>query len=220
MNIKQSILVAVAVGGLIGISGLADSIITDSSSKAEFQPPSPVQARLVESDAQPTAADPEEWFRKLVAAHSQETGEISLNEMSVLAEIAAATGSTIEQQQRFLRMANEAALASGGISLNQMSEIAGIVATIGGQPPIGLPGRATVGLTGSAATRDYHSGEQEPSYQGSSGVRYRYDLSNPADQVKYSVDPSAQLQDQLRAATDPRVGLDQSLGQRGGGIQR
>lgn len=55
-------------------------------------------------------------------------------------------------------------------------------------------------------------------YRGSSGADYQYDLSNPADQLKYSTDPSAQLQDSV--SIDPRVEMDRSLGQRGGGVQR
>ncbi len=53
-------------------------------------------------------------------------------------------------------------------------------------------------------------------YRGSSGAMYQYDLSNPSDQLRYSVDPGAQLRDEI----DPRVQLDRSLGQYGGGIAR
>ena len=53
-------------------------------------------------------------------------------------------------------------------------------------------------------------------YRGSSGALYQYDLSNPSDQLRYSVDPGAQLRDEI----DPRVQLDRSLGQYGGGVGR
>jgi hypothetical protein len=58
--------------------------------------------------------------------------------------------------------------------------------------------------------------QDDPVYQGSSGALYRYDLSNPGDQLRYSVDPGAQLRDSV----DPRVGIDRSLGQYGGGVER
>lgn len=54
-------------------------------------------------------------------------------------------------------------------------------------------------------------------YRGASGARYRYDLSNPGDQVRYSVDPGAQLRDSI--SVDPKRDLDRSLGQYGGDIQ-
>jgi hypothetical protein len=53
----------------------------------------------------------------------------------------------------------------------------------------------------------------QPMYQGSSGAQYRYDLSNPGDQLMYSVDPGAQLNDSI----NPNVQLDRSLGEYGGG---
>jgi hypothetical protein len=52
-------------------------------------------------------------------------------------------------------------------------------------------------------------------YRGSSGALYNYDLSNPSDQLRYSVDPGAQLRDSINV--DPRIELDRSLGQYGGG---
>jgi hypothetical protein len=53
-------------------------------------------------------------------------------------------------------------------------------------------------------------------YQGSFGTRYKYDLSRPSDQFRYQMDPGAQLRDQIQI--DPRVDLDRSLGQYGGGV--
>jgi hypothetical protein len=53
-------------------------------------------------------------------------------------------------------------------------------------------------------------------YRGSSGALYQYDLSKPTDQLRYGVDPGAQLRDEI----DPRVQLDRSLGQYGGGVGR
>lgn len=55
---------------------------------------------------------------------------------------------------------------------------------------------------------------EQQQYRGTSGATYRYDLSNPGDAVRYQVDPAAQLRDSI----DPRVGIDRSLGQYGGGV--
>jgi hypothetical protein len=55
---------------------------------------------------------------------------------------------------------------------------------------------------------DLEMGSTSPLYRGSSGALYQYDLSNPSDQLRYSVDPGAQLRDSV----DPRVQLDRALG--------
>lgn len=60
--------------------------------------------------------------------------------------------------------------------------------------------------------------DPEYSYQGSSGAKYKYDLNRPGDQIRYSLDPAAQLRDSTNI--DPRRGIDRSLGQQGGGVQR
>lgn len=46
------------------------------------------------------------------------------------------------------------------------------------------------------------------------------DLSKPVDQIYYSVDPSAQLMDELYKPIKPSVELEEFLGQKGGGIQQ
>jgi hypothetical protein len=61
-------------------------------------------------------------------------------------------------------------------------------------------------------------GSTDPVYRGSSGALYQYDLSNPSDQLRYSVDPGAQLRDSINVNT--RVVIDRGLGQYGGGIER
>ena len=60
--------------------------------------------------------------------------------------------------------------------------------------------------------------EQGSGYRGSSGARYRYDLSRPADAIRYSVNPKAQLEYSI--SVDPRREIDASLGQQGAGILR
>jgi hypothetical protein len=55
-------------------------------------------------------------------------------------------------------------------------------------------------------------------YQGPAGTRYQYDLSKPQDQIRYSVDPGAQIRDSI--SVDPRRDLDRDLGRYGGGVRR
>ena len=54
---------------------------------------------------------------------------------------------------------------------------------------------------------------KEYPYESSTGQRYEYDLSNPADRARYRVDPAAQARDRV----NPRVKLDRNMGQYGGG---
>jgi len=49
-------------------------------------------------------------------------------------------------------------------------------------------------------------------------TKYRGNLSNPGDRIRYEVDPAAQLRDQI--AVDPRRDIDKSIGQQGGGYYR
>ena len=62
----------------------------------------------------------------------------------------------------------------------------------------------------------WQTGSSDGGYQGSSGARYQYDLSNPADRGRYSIDLDAQRRDQLSVD----VGRSQDLlrGQYGGGL--
>ena len=52
-------------------------------------------------------------------------------------------------------------------------------------------------------------------YQSLTGNKYKYDLSDPADRIEYSVDPESQLYDRV----NPIIEIDRNLGQYGGGIQ-
>jgi hypothetical protein len=56
---------------------------------------------------------------------------------------------------------------------------------------------------------------KEYPYESTSGTRYKYDLSKPSDQIKYEVDPAAQLRDSI----NPRVEMDRDLWQYGGGAE-
>lgn len=58
-------------------------------------------------------------------------------------------------------------------------------------------------------------------YQGSSGNRYQYDLSNQNDRLNYSVDIGAQQRDNYNNVvngTNGKVQQDRNNGQYGGGI--
>ena len=54
-------------------------------------------------------------------------------------------------------------------------------------------------------------------YEGISGTRYQYDLTQPYDQIEYQTDIDAQLRDQI--AVDPGISIDQGIGQFGGGVE-
>ena len=56
-------------------------------------------------------------------------------------------------------------------------------------------------------------------YQGSSGTRYDYDLNNPVDRNRYSIDLDAQRRDQQSGTFDAGRSLDQLQGQTGGGFK-
>jgi hypothetical protein len=53
-------------------------------------------------------------------------------------------------------------------------------------------------------------------FESSTGTQYEYDLGTPSGQIRYDVDPSAQIRDSI--SVDPRRDIDKSLGQHGGGI--
>jgi len=78
--------------------------------------------------------------------------------------------------------------------------------------------------SGAAFAWDYSNdpydqyGNPNYRYQGSSGTQYQYDLSRPADQLRYELDLGAQMRDEL--SVDPRRDLDRDLDQWGGGIRR
>lgn len=62
------------------------------------------------------------------------------------------------------------------------------------------------------------SNGSEARYRGSSGTGYKYDLSKPLDRTMYQVDPLSNIKDQVHGPSTPGVYIDQSMGQRGGGI--
>lgn len=56
---------------------------------------------------------------------------------------------------------------------------------------------------------------KEYPYESMTGTRYKYDLSNPSDRIRYEVDPVAQVRDSV----NPRIDIDKGLGQYGGGSE-
>jgi hypothetical protein len=52
-------------------------------------------------------------------------------------------------------------------------------------------------------------------YESNTGTRYKYDLNNPVDKIKYDVDPAAQVLDSV----NPMIEIDRDLGQYGGGAE-
>lgn len=63
------------------------------------------------------------------------------------------------------------------------------------------------------------SDQSEYKYRGRSGAQYKYDLNQPLDAIMYRADPGAQLSDRINIPINPSVGIDRSLGQRGGGVR-
>ena len=65
-------------------------------------------------------------------------------------------------------------------------------------------------------SRNDNNHKSEYKYEGSSGARYKYDLSDPSDRIDYSMDYDAQMNDKL--SVSPDRDLDRQMGQFGGGI--
>jgi hypothetical protein len=61
--------------------------------------------------------------------------------------------------------------------------------------------------------------EEEYKYRGSSGARYKYDLSDPIDRIMYQTDPIARLGDRTFGSSSPDAQMDRRMGERGGGIK-
>lgn len=57
-------------------------------------------------------------------------------------------------------------------------------------------------------------------YEGSSGTRYKYNLSDPVDKREYNVDIDAQINDRIHMPTKPGVKMDRLLRQYGGGVEK
>lgn len=60
-------------------------------------------------------------------------------------------------------------------------------------------------------------GNPQYRYEGSSGTKYQYDLSDPCDRLDYKLDLDAQMRDRINP--DPRILLDRNLGEYGGGAK-
>ncbi|MDO5667355.1 MAG: hypothetical protein Q4G44_05980 [Alcaligenaceae bacterium] len=56
-------------------------------------------------------------------------------------------------------------------------------------------------------------------YQSSSGTQYDYDLSNPVDRTRYSIDLEAQQRDSTQGSISTSRSMDQLKGEYGGGYR-
>lgn len=78
-------------------------------------------------------------------------------------------------------------------------------------------------FSSSAFALDYGNEENDQygnpnyRYEGMSGQRYQYDLSNPGDQLKYELDLDAQMRDEINPS--PMIELDRGMGTYGGGAE-
>jgi len=69
--------------------------------------------------------------------------------------------------------------------------------------------------TAPSSEYNYNDTSSKYKYKSFTGQKYKYDLTNPGDAVRYSVDPAAQMQDSI----NPMIDLDRNMGQYGGGIK-
>ena len=56
-------------------------------------------------------------------------------------------------------------------------------------------------------------------YQGPSGQRYKYDMSQPMDRLNYQNDYMSQIQDNLKRPVNPRTMIDNTLMRSGAGLE-
>ena len=60
-----------------------------------------------------------------------------------------------------------------------------------------------------------YGGSNPYKYESRSRTKYKYDLTKPEDKMRYDLDPAAKIKDGI----NPMVGIDQGLGQYGGGSE-
>ena len=68
-------------------------------------------------------------------------------------------------------------------------------------------------INGKCYGSEVSGSDDSSSYTGSSGLKYQYDLNNPADRSRYSTDLNAQRRDQM--SIEPSRTMDRGLGQLG-----
>lgn len=212
--------VGVAIGACLGLAVVnygdsppdvapdaMESVATASSE--QVVPATQSGPNLSESDHVATAQpiDPrQEWARRMMA------GGLSLREMAIVSEILNGQGGQGLDQAAYGRSYDN----QRGQTVDQYDG-----------PSLR---NSDYGPTHRSIDEGYDSGSSTPmpmasargteraSYRGQSGTSYQYDLSDPAQRLRYETDPVAQLRDSV--SVDPRRGLDQSIGQYGGGIER
>ena len=67
----------------------------------------------------------------------------------------------------------------------------------------------------SYGSQNPYKSDNQHKYQSNSGTKYKYDLNNPVDRVRYNADPAAKLMDNI----NPAVKIDRRLNQYGGGSE-
>lgn len=81
----------------------------------------------------------------------------------------------------------------------------------------------SVGLASPAFAWNYdndpYDQNRQPNYryEGISGQKYQYDLSDPMDRMDYKMDLDAQMRDRINP--DPGIRMDQRMRQYGGGAE-
>ncbi len=73
----------------------------------------------------------------------------------------------------------------------------------------------TIALLMTSPVFAWNYNDNEYPYKSITGTKYKYDLSNPGDRIRYGVDPAAQIRDSV----NPNVKIDRGLGQYGGGSE-
>ena len=61
-------------------------------------------------------------------------------------------------------------------------------------------------------------GASDTGYESSFGKQYEYDMNSISDQIRYEMDPGAQIRDDVYEDINPYREMEEDLGQKGGGI--
>jgi len=60
-------------------------------------------------------------------------------------------------------------------------------------------------------------GSSDTGYKSSFGKRYEYDMNSISDQMRYEMDPGAQMRDEVYKDINPYREMEEDLGEKGGG---
>lgn len=79
-----------------------------------------------------------------------------------------------------------------------------------------VPSTVSPGYSDNSSYYQSQQRQQQERYESNSGAQYQYDMGNPVERNRYSLDLDAQRRDMQSA--DPRRSTDRASGQYGGGI--